>query len=333
MSESSPIDIWRHVAGKEAAIANHLRSLAPVLPGAIRQRVTHVASQIEAIGKQKGLGDSNAQQKAFADLDLVAIVSPLLERARDNRNDNAIEEAELLSDLQIGVSRLVRCSTQRRSIVGLLTYPGLLLVGVIGVTLLFSQLILPEFRKMFQEFGIELPAVTKIIFAIGSFLESVWPLVLFVAVLAALPMIVDLCRCMGVATGLTQWVDDKFSSKRSAIATWARHTALLLQSGIDEDMAVKTSVSASKNWISGSWPWRFGLVEQALKLEDTSAKIALLNHTADYYHARHRSAFQWWTSFLPPIVVCLLGAWVAFLMLSIFMPLISIIGGLTGGGF
>ena len=332
MNENSSADIWRFVAGKETAIANHLRSLAPVLPSTVEQRVTRVARELERIHKRGGVGDLNAQHKALADPDLLAIVSPLLERARDDHNDNTAAESELLSDLQVGVCRLVRCSGERTSIVGIFAYPGLLLIGLIGIMLLFSQFILPSFRTVLIEFGIELPTVTKVMFAIGSFLETAWPLVVFAALLAALPMIVELCRSMGIATGSVRWVEDKLSSKRSAMATWARHTALLLQSGINQDTAVKTSMSAAKRWIrSGVWPWRFGLVEEVLKLEDESAKIAVLNHAADYYHSRHRSVVQWWASFLPTTIICLLGVLVLFVMLSILMPLVAIISGLTGG--
>ena len=332
MSENTPVNIWRLVTGNEVAIANHLRGLAPVLQSSSAQRVTRVARQLEQIHKRGGMSDSNAQDKALADPDLLAVVSPLLERARRDHSDNSAAEAELLSDLQIGVCRLVRCSSQRASVIGIFAYPGLLLVGAIGVILLFSQHLLPGFRTILVEFGIELPGATKVMFEIGRFLEAAWPLALFVAFLAALPMLIELCRSTGLATGLVRWVENKLSSKRSAMATWARHTALLLQAGVSQDAAVKTSMSAAKRWIrAGAWPWKFGLLEETLKLEDASAQIALLNHAADYYHARHRSVVQWWASFLPTVVICFLGAVVLFVMLSILMPLVAIISGLTGG--
>lgn len=331
MNKNSTTDIWSRVSGNEVAIANHLRSLSGVLPRGTAQRVIAVARQMERIDKRGGMRDSMAQEKALANHDLLAIVSPLLERAHEHhRND----PGELLADLQVGVCRLVRNSSIQTSIVGIFAYPGLLLVGLIGVMLLFSRSILPEFRKILIEFGIELPAPTKIIFSFGSFLEAAWPLAVFVAVLAALPMVVELCRSTGVASSVFRWVEGKLASKRSAVAAWARHAALLLQAGVDQDAAIKTSMLASKGWVrSGNWPWKFGLIEEALKLEDRAAKIAVLNHTADYHDARHRNVVQWWASFLPPILLFLLAALVVFVMLSIFMPLISIISGLSGFGF
>lgn len=332
MSENSSVNIWRLVAGNEVAIADHLRGLASVLQSTAGQRVTGVARSLEKIHKRGGMSDRNAQHKALADPDLLAVVSPLLERARHEHSDNTVAEAELLSDLQIGVCRLVRCSSQQASVIGIFAYPGLLLVGAIGVILLFSQHLLPDFRTMLIEFGIELPRTTKVMFGIGRFLEAAWPFALFVAFLAALPMLIELCRSTGLATGLVRWVENKLSSKRSAMATWARHTALLLQAGVNQDAAVKTSMSAAKRWIrAGAWPWKFGLLEETLKLEDASAQIALLNHAADYYQARHRSVVQWWASFLPTVVICFLGAVVLFVMLSILMPLVAIISGLSGG--
>ena len=333
MNEKASAKIWRFVTGNEVAIADHLRSLASVLPSAVSQRVTCCASQLDRIHQRGGMSDSAAQEKSLANRDLLSVVSPLLERANANQNVT-ISESELLADLQLGVCRLVRYSDQRSSIVGLFTYPGLLVVGLIAILLMFSQIILPNFRAVIIDFGIELPVATRIAFGIGRFLETAWPLALIVAAVAALPMAIELCRSAGIALGLVQWFEGQLSSKRSAMASWARHTALLLQSGVTQKAAIETSMLAAKRWVrSNSWPWKFGLIEESIKLGDTTAKIAMLNHAADYYQSRHRSVIQWWASFLPTIFVCLLGGLVLFVLISILMPLVSIITGLSGGMF
>ncbi len=334
MTENSTTDIWSHVSGNEGEIATYLRSLADVLPRATAQRVIAVAKKMERIDQRGGMSGASAQKSALADQDLLAIVSPLLQRAHDHHGDTRSASADLLADLQTGVCRLVRISNVQTSIVGMFAYPGLLLIGLIGIMIFFSQSILPEFRKILTEFGVELPVSTKTVFWVGGFLEKAWPLAVIVAALSALPMVIELCRSAGVASGFVRWIEDKMASRRSAMAAWARHTALLLQAGVDQDAAVETSMLASKRWVrSGKWPWKFGLLEEALKLDNNAVKIAVLNHTADYHHARHRNAVQWWASFLPPIMLFLLAALVVFLLLSIFMPLISIIRGMTGGMF
>ncbi len=335
MKETESTDIWKFVAGNEAAIANHLQVLAEILPPATCQRAKGVARRLErSLRRGDGMSRAETQRKALADRDLLAIVSPLLERAGDSASGEPMTESELLSDLQIGVCRLSRCGTAEGGIMGLFVYPGLLMVGLIGIVMFFNRMVLPLVKTIIDEFGIPLPRSMEIMLNVSNFIETAWPLLVCAALLAAAPMIVEMFRRTGLALGLVQWIDDLLAGKRLAVATWVRHAALLLQTGITDDLSGETLALPDKSWMrSGDLPWRFGLIEETLKLDDLPAKIALLNQTSDYFSARHRSAVQWWASFLPTILMMLIGGLFAFVIASTLMPIIAMISGLTGGTF
>jgi len=333
MNKTKPADIWKFVSGNETAIANHLRAIAEMLPPSTRQRAKNVARRMElSVKRGPDMGNVDAQQRVLANRDMLAIVSPLLERAGESESNKTISDVDMLSDLQIGVCRLTRCGGAVGSIVGLFAYPGLLMVGLIGILVLFSRMIAPNFRALLDSFGIELPLPTKVVLGVSQFIETAWPLFVLISLLAALPIFIEFCRGTGLLVGLVQWIDNALAGKRMAVATWARHIALLLQSRVADDVAIETSMRSAEKWMrSGKLPWRFGVLQETLKLEDTSAKVAMLNQTADFYHAHHRSWVQWWASFLPTILISFLGALFAFVIVSILMPLVAIISGLTGG--
>ncbi len=333
MSDSKIDDIWKCVVGKELEIAKQLRDFGQVLPASLKQRTAAVAKQLErSVQRGPGLSCPEAHHQLLAGRDAVAIVSPLLERAARVDSGDDLTAADLVSDLQIGVCRLQRSDNDRSSLIGPFVYPGVLTAGLIGLLAIFSTYLMPEFTSVLEEFGIPIPKPTQFLLSICWCIETAWPLVWLGALLTLLPMVVELCRFSGCALSLVRWLDRRLEGKRLALAAWAEHAALLLQSGIPQDSAVATAMRSSRRWLrNGHWPWRFGLLEQALKLGDTSAKVALLNQTADYYRARHRSWVQWWSGFLPSALLCLLGGFLTFAIVSIIMPLFAILSGLSGG--
>ena len=70
---------------------------------------------------------------------------------------------------------LLRSTTEK------LFYLGFLVVFGLGIWTFILLKIMPVFQKIFQEFGLQLPAVTQGIIAASSFAVSSWPLILLLA--------------------------------------------------------------------------------------------------------------------------------------------------------
>ena len=66
-------------------------------------------------------------------------------------------------------------------------------------------------------------------------------------------------------------------------------------------------------------------------VESSPGKIALLQQVADYYWDRNRSIGDWWIQWLVSAMLCMVGLLILMGVLSLFMPLLAIVSGLTGG--
>lgn len=85
----------------------------------------------------------------------------------------------------------------RREIFAALTYPGLLLAMTLGVFVVFMLLVVPGFRSMFLEIGLELPTTTKVLFWWSE--TGVW---LLLGLLVTLPTLAIVAR---LALGAARW--------------------------------------------------------------------------------------------------------------------------------
>ena len=67
-----------------------------------------------------------------------------------------------------------------RKVKGALIYPAILFFVAVGAVIIFFKFILPKFTTLFDQFDIELPLPTRIIFNISKFLETNFLLVLII---------------------------------------------------------------------------------------------------------------------------------------------------------
>lgn len=94
----------------------------------------------------------------------------------------AIRASERTSGLDEALSRYAAYATQLENLRGRLTsaaiYP-LLLIGVGGLVILFLMgFVVPRFAHIYEDFGGELPWISRLLLESGSFVENAWPLLL-----------------------------------------------------------------------------------------------------------------------------------------------------------
>ena len=65
--------------------------------------------------------------------------------------------------------------------------------------------------------------------------------------------------------------------------------------------------------------------------EETGELDVMLYKVADYYEEEVRTITDGMLKMIEPIMIIFLGLVVLFIVAALFMPLIAIIGGLTGG--
>jgi type IV pilus assembly protein PilC len=233
--------------------------------------------------------------------------------------------------------------------VGVLTIAG-------GVITLLLWKVVPIFATLFAGLGVDLPLPTKIVIALSNFVGSIFGLLIVVALVAT---IFGLKIWYGTPTG--RFALDTVVLKlpvlgilmrKIAVARFTRTLGTLISSGVPIleglDITAKTSGNAvveraltqvRKSLEEGKslteplkesevFP---GMVTQMIAVgEQTGAMDAMLQKIADFYEDEVDVAVKDLLTALEPIMIVFLGLVVGGVVISMYLPLFSLIGKLSG---
>ncbi|HSH26971.1 MAG TPA: type II secretion system F family protein, partial [Wenzhouxiangella sp.] len=103
---------------------------------------------------------------------------------------NMVRAGEIGGSLDQTLSRMAeyleRSKELKDSVVSAMIYPALLVVLAVASLILLMGYVIPQFTPMFEEFGAELPLLTKIVLAVGTALQNYWWAMIGVVVIALL---------------------------------------------------------------------------------------------------------------------------------------------------
>jgi len=246
----------------------------------------------------------------------------------------------------------------RQKIKAAMTYP--VLVGIVAfciVTFLVT-FIVPKFMDIFKDFKIEMPAMTLALVSVSHFMtdpRSVVPLVVGV---------------VGFTTAFRKWkktkwgkrIYDKYKMKMPvfgklshniAVERFCRTLATLLTSGVPILQALETVSGAIDNETftdvimharariregdpigeplekSNLFP---PMVVQMIAIgEETGALDQMLGKVADFYEVEVETQLEQLAATIEPLMIVMLGLVVGFIVVAMFMPMISLVNNLSGG--
>ena len=128
-------------------------------PGALKNALIDVCDEIEG-----GASLSEAMGK--------------VPRVFDRLYVNMIKAGEAGGSLELILQRLAefmeRSQSLKNKIIGALLYPIMVIIFTIAIMVFIMIKIIPEFKDMFEEFGIELPAMTQLLIAISDRCVKLW---------------------------------------------------------------------------------------------------------------------------------------------------------------
>jgi type IV pilus assembly protein PilC len=237
-----------------------------------------------------------------------------------------------------------------------LIYP----IGVIsiaaGVITLLLWKVVPIFATLFAGLGVDLPLPTKIVISLSNFVGSIFGLLILVGIIAS---IFGLKVWYGTQTG--RMVIDTVILKlpilgmlmrKIAVARFTRTLGTLISSGVPIleglDITAKTSGNAVvekalfqvrkalEEGKSLTEPLKDsqvfpGMVTQMIAVgEQTGAMDAMLQKIADFYEDEVDAAVKDLLTALEPIMIVFLGVVVGGVVISMYLPLFSLIGKLSG---
>src|SRR5882672_1896351 len=243
----------------------------------------------------------------------------------------------------------------KRAVKSALVYPVAVISVAGGVITLLLWKVVPIFATLFAGLGVDLPLPTKIVIALSNFVGSIFGLLLLVAL-------------GGAAFGLKVWygtpqgrfVLDTIVLKlpvlgilmrKIAVARFTRTLGTLISSGVPIleglDITAKTAGNAvveralqkvRKSLEEGkslTEPLRDaevfpGMVTQMIAVgEQTGAMDAMLQKIADFYEEEVDAAVKDLLTALEPIMIVVLGVVVGGVVISMYLPLFSLIGKLS----
>lgn len=244
-----------------------------------------------------------------------------------------------------------RSATQYwRSAIAALAYPALSLILAFAVFLFFEFMIVPMFRRMFDEFGLKLPQATAFLFQTTSFFERFAIPALILVLLVAVGT-----RLVGGRAGWSWLIGALPLVGRiwhgTAVAEMLRGLSLLLHYRIplpealqltadgitDSYVAEQCRKLASR--VEGGTSLTMSLVQlRTLPLtivplvrwgEQHGALEDALRSAAEMIESRLKVRTGILAQILPPLVFVLVGIFVASTFVALFMPMISLIQGLS----
>ena len=315
-----------------------------------------LGSQQENKFFQKVLVNTRSMVEGGATLSTAMRSSP---KVFDGLYVNMVEAGETGGILDIILQRLSTYIEKnvklQRAVKSALVYPVGVLTVAGGVITLLLWKVVPIFATLFAGLGVTLPLPTKIVIMLSNFIGSYFGLLILVAMIGS---IAGLKVWYGNPTG--KFVLDTIIlklpvigmlMKKIAVARFTRTLGTLISSGVPIleglDITAKTSGNAVveralqkvrkalEEGKSLTEPLKEcdvfpGMVTQMIAVgEQTGAMDAMLQKIADFYEEELDAAVKALLTALEPVMIVFLGLVVGGVVISMYLPLFSLIGKLA----
>lgn len=315
-----------------------------------------LAGQQENKFFQKVLAGTRSQVEGGATLSTAMRSSPKVFDALYVNMVEAGETGGILDTILQRLSTYIEKNVKlQRAVKSALVYPVGVLTVAGGVITLLLWKVVPIFATLFAGLGVDLPLPTKIVIALSNFIGSIFGFLILIAFGGA---IFGIKLWYGTPQG--RFVLDTIVLKlpvlgilmrKIAVARFTRTLGTLISSGVPIleglDITAKTSGNAVvekalqkvrrslEEGKSLTEPLKDsevfpGMVTQMIAVgEQTGAMDAMLQKIADFYEEEVDAAVKDLLTALEPIMIVILGVVVGGVVISMYLPLFSLIGKLS----
>jgi len=248
----------------------------------------------------------------------------------------------------------------RRKVKAALTYPVLVSVVALGIVMFLTIFIVPQFLKMFLDLGLkaeDFPAMTMSLKIFSDFM--VYKFYYVAMIVTALWFACKLFGRTKVGHRFFDWLKLKVPvfgklNHKVALARFSRTLATLLSSGVPILQALETVAGTVSNDVlsdaildararvregdtiseplykSKMFP---PMVIQMISIGQEAGSLdTMLSKIADFYDGEVDAAIASLTAAIEPLLIVFLGVTVGYIVIAMFLPLVGLIQGLSGGG-
>lgn len=268
---------------------------------------------------------------------------------------SSLKAGERSGELELVIRRFIRYMRlvldARRRVISALIYPAVLVCLSIAMIAVMAIYVVPKFMGFFNELGADLPLITQIVLAISTFASSKWPLILGVLVVGAVAL-----RSWG-RTETGRLALDRMKLRlpflgpvlhRFAMAEFCRSLSTLLAGGIPLVPAFEIAVSSVGNayvrscleptiqMVREGKPFYSALetsgifTDMAIDMvkvgEATGSLDDMLSSVSDFLDEQVETRMARLLSLVEPMMLVFMGIIIAILLVSIYLPMFSMLG-------
>jgi len=248
----------------------------------------------------------------------------------------------------------------KRSIISASIYPAAVILVAIGAIAVIMVVVIPQFEQIFIGLlgaGELLPLPTRIVMGISNFLAGWGGLTTLVSIIG-----LSVGTSYYYKTEKGRWQIDSLLLKlpifgailrKIAVARFSRILSTLLSSGVpilqslditaktagnviieDAILKVRAGVERGENFVDPLKATKVfpHMVGQMIGVgEQTGALDAMLGKIADFYEEEVDTAIADLLSMIEPVLILFLGVTIGGIVISMYLPLFTLIGKLAGG--
>jgi len=325
---------------------------------ALLESLEVLADQAESPGLRAGIESLVSDVRGGVDLSVAMEKCP---KIFDPLYISMVRAGEVSGQMDIILQRLAdyqeSSESLRREIKSAMTYPVISMVLVLAITAFLMLGVVPGFRAVFDSLDTELPWITKFTLETAEFMKAQWLLCF-----GGLAGIV-IGSLMFLKTEAGGWFWDRFILKapvfgslvrKVALARFSRTFATLIRSGVPImgtlDIVAETAGNrvVAQAVLNSRESVRAGnllseplaqapvfppMVVRMIAIgERTGSLETLLEKIAEFYDAQVKAAVKSLTSMIEPILITVMGVIVGGVVMSVFLPILDVVGKLGGGG-
>jgi type IV pilus assembly protein PilC len=284
-------------------------------------------------------------------------------KAFDKLYVNMINAGEAGGVLDLILARLAdfmeKAAKLKKKVIGAMIYPAVVITIAVAIVSMIMIFVIPKFEEIFNDFKLKLPAPTQLLIDISHFMAP--PTHGWAYILASPLIIYGLVKLIKMSEGGKYAIDVLVLKvpilgailSKTAVARFTRTLGTLISAGVPILDAINITKETSGNEVfaralvkvhdairegeSMADPLRATKVVDAIVVnmidvgEETGDLDKMLIKVADNYDSDVDVLVGSLISILEPVMVVVLGVIVGYIVISLFMPMITLIQGMTGG--
>ena len=280
----------------------------------------------------------------------------------DNLYINMVKAGEAGGVLEVVLSRLAEFAEKsekiKNKVKGAMIYPIVVLLAAVGITAFLLVAVIPKFKQVFNDMlgGAALPPITQWVIDVSEYVQenglvvvavvfALWVIRKVIGKTEAGAYFYDVCSLKMPVTGTL--------AQRTAVSRVTRTLGTLLSSGVPilqslvivrdttgnrvVSKAIQNIHNAVKEGEGMTQPlsqcWVFPpMVTSMVEVgEETGALADMLTRIANTYDDEVDNAVAGMTAAIEPALIIVLAVVVGTIVIAMFLPMIKIIGAVSGG--